>query len=142
MENIPEDQDRNLSSLEHSEERTIPVMTEEVIVDRKVVEKGGVIIEKKVTGEEISLDIALSDEKIKLERVPVNKYLDSRPENRYEGDTLIIPVIKEVMVKRLLLVEEVHITKEVRTINKQENVTLKKEEITIKNIERGSGNNL
>jgi uncharacterized protein (TIGR02271 family) len=142
MENKPQDKADDQHSFENSEVKTIPVITEDAIIDRKVVEKGGIVIEKKVTGEEILLDIPLTSEEIRLERVPVNKYLDSRPENRYEGDTLIIPVIKEVMVKRLLLVEEIHITKEVHRINKQENITLKKEEITINSKDLGSGNNL
>jgi len=49
-----------------------------------------------------------------MERKPINQYVDTAPAaSRYEGDTLIIPVLKEVLVveKKLMLVEELHIRK-------------------------------
>lgn len=138
MERLPEDESRTGNVPERRDERTIPVMTEDVIVERKVVERGGAIIEKKVLNEEVSFDIDLLNEEIKLERVQVNKYLDETPEPRHEGDTYIIPVIKEVMVKRLLLVEEIRITKEVHTVNRTERVNIRKEEVTVRQKEQGS----
>ena len=49
---------------------------------------------------------------------------------------MIIPVIKEVIIieKKLMLVEEVRVTKLTHTTNEQQNVTLRKEEITIERI--------
>jgi len=40
-------------------------------------------------------------------------------------------VVKEVIVKRLLLVEEVHIIKDIVTTNEQVNIPLRKETVTI-----------
>ncbi len=55
----------------------------------------------------------LTSEQISIARVPVNRLLDQPTENRQEGDTLIIPVVEEVLVlqKRILLREELRITK-------------------------------
>ncbi|MGI8743084.1 MAG: DUF2382 domain-containing protein [Bryobacteraceae bacterium] len=46
-----------------------------------------------------------------VERVPVKRMLDQPVEIRQEGDTLIIPLMEEVLVveKRLMLREELHI---------------------------------
>jgi hypothetical protein len=55
----------------------------------------------------------LTSEQISIERVPVNRLVEEPAENRQEGDTLIIPVVEEVLVlqKRILLREELRITK-------------------------------
>jgi stress response protein YsnF len=56
---------------------------------------------------------------------------------RYEGDTLIIPVIEEVLVveKKLLLKEEVHITKYVGETQQEKTVTLRSEEVSVERTE-------
>jgi hypothetical protein len=50
---------------------------------------------------------------ISVERVPVNRLIDSPPRVREEGDTTIVPVVEEVITvqKRLMLKEEVRITR-------------------------------
>jgi uncharacterized protein (TIGR02271 family) len=121
------------------EEHVIPVIGEEVIIDKKFTRKGGIIIKKEVISEDASVDIPLSQEHLDVQRIPVNRYLDSRPEIRYEGDTMIIPVLKEVVEKRLLLVEEIRITKTVAIETRTENVTLSKERVTITRKEDESG---
>jgi uncharacterized protein (TIGR02271 family) len=112
-------------------EHVIPVIEEEIIIDKKLTRKGGIIIKKEVISEDASIDIPLLNEHIDIERIPVNKYLDSRPEIRHEGDTTIIPVLKEVIEKRLLLVEEIRITKTVTSETTSEKITLSKQKVTI-----------
>jgi hypothetical protein len=48
-----------------------------------------------------------------IKRVPMKRLLDKPAEPRQEGDTLIVPLMEEVLVleKRLLLREELHITR-------------------------------
>lgn len=119
-------------------ERIIPVVEEEVVTGKRKVVRGTVLIEKKIKSEEISVELPVTSEVINIEHVPRNQYLDSRPEIRYEGDTIIIPVMKEVIVSKLLLVEEIRITKETRTDTVTKNITLKKEEVNISRIEKQS----
>lgn len=114
------------------EEYVIPVIEEEVVVGKRIVSKGGVILSKEVITEETSVETPVSTENINIERIPVNKYLESRPEIRHEGDTMIIPVLKEVIEKRLLLVEEIRITKKVTSETRQESITLSSEKVTIR----------
>jgi len=59
------------------------------------------------------------------------------PAMRYEGDTTIIPVLREVMVvqKRYEIMEEIRITKRKTESTDTQQVILRKEEV---NIERSS----
>ncbi|MDX5345618.1 MAG: YsnF/AvaK domain-containing protein, partial [Hymenobacteraceae bacterium] len=67
----------------------------------------------------------------------VNKYVDEAPPaTRYEGDTMIVPVLKEVLVveKKLLLVEEVHIKKQQLQTEEKQQVTLRKEDVSVTHV--------
>lgn len=112
-------------------EYVIPVLEEEVIVEKKIVSKGGIIVTKQVISEEISVDTPVLTEHIDVERVPVNQYVQTHPEIRHEGETMIIPVLKEVFEKRLLLVEEIRITRRQTSETRQEKITLSGEKVTI-----------
>ena len=46
-----------------------------------------------------------------MERVAVDRVVDHVPEIRTEGDTLVYPIVEEVLVKQLVLREEVRITR-------------------------------
>jgi uncharacterized protein (TIGR02271 family) len=112
-------------------ERVIPVIEEEIIIDKKLVKKEGIIVKKEIISEDVSVDIPLLKEHLDIQRIPLNQYLDKRPEIRYEGDTMIIPVLKEVIEKRLLLVEEIRITKTVTSETASEKITLSKQKVTV-----------
>jgi hypothetical protein len=59
----------------------------------------------------VALENPMFTEEAGVERIPVNRLVDTAPETRTEGDVTIIPIVEEVMVveKRLLLKEEIHI---------------------------------
>jgi len=64
-------------------------------------------------GEAITINDPLFSEDVNVERIPVNRFVETPMEVRQEGDVTIIPVIEEVvtMQKRLMLKEEVRITR-------------------------------
>ena len=66
----------------------------------------------------------------------VNRYVDEAPAVRYEGDTMIVPVLREEMVvtKRLLLVEELHVRTQVLTTHAPQTVALRHEEVTYERV--------
>jgi len=109
------------------------VLEEQAQVDKEVTEKGKVRIVKKVhsTNEKINVDV--KSEEVKVERVTINEYVETPPPVRYEGNTTIIPVVKEVAVveKRILLVEEIHVTKMLNTTTQEKIIPLMKEEIIV-----------
>ncbi len=117
-----------------TESIVIPVIEEHVQVGKKVVEKGKVIVTKVVHEEQVDVDLSTTHEEIDVERVAVNQYVETPPPAvRHEGDTMIVPVLREVIEKRLLLVEELHITKKsVQDDQQKQQVRLRKEEVNVR----------
>jgi uncharacterized protein (TIGR02271 family) len=127
--------------------QVIPVIHEELEVGKRKVETGaGVRIEKIAREEEQLVDIPLIEERVEVERVAVNQVVEGPIAVRHVGDTIIVPVVEEVLVvqKQLRLVEELHIRK-TRTEKRQpQTVQLRKEEATVERLEgdsRESGGN-
>jgi hypothetical protein len=113
-------------------EVVIPQIEETAEVTTRMIETGVVRIEKHVHDVERTFHPTLHDERIRVERIPVNRVVKTAPEVRTEGETTVIPVVEEVMVKLLLLKEEVRVTREV--VNKPsepQHVTLRREEVTV-----------
>ncbi|WP_242918313.1 YsnF/AvaK domain-containing protein [Pontibacter liquoris] len=137
----PAEYDTNRQPRSRTEESDIiPVIEENVRIDKRVVETGRVHISKNVHEERVTVDVPTTHEEIDVQRIAVNKYVEAPPEIRYEGDTTIIPVMREeaVVVKRLVLVEELHVTKRVVRTHEPEEVTLRKEEIQVNREDRNS----
>ena len=113
----------------------IPVMEERVVIEKAVIETGRIRIHKQVSNTEETVGISLSHDEHIIEHIPQNIYVETVPVMRQEGNTTIIPVLKEVFVKRILLVEEIRITKHTVQTNEQQNVTLQKEMVTVERIQ-------
>ena len=109
------------------------VIEEQIQINKEVVESARVRISKRVSEHEESVDIPLTHEEVDVERVAVNQYVETPPAIRYEGDTTIIPVLREVAVveKRLLLVEELRVTKRHVQTQETQQVTLRREDIEV-----------
>ncbi len=120
----------------------IPVIEEHVEVGKKVIEKAKVRLSKRVKENVESYDVPLTEEEIVVKRVQKNELVDAAPAAvRYEGDVMIIPVLKEVAVieKRIMLVEEIHVTKYKYNKTETRRVVVRQEEV---NVERTENNNL
>ena len=113
--------------------QVIPVIEEEVTIEKKVVEAGRVRISKHAKEYEKLVDVPLLHEEVSIERVPLNQVVLERLPTRYDGDTLIIPVVEEQVFveKRLVLVEELHVRKQTIETHKPQRITLLKEEVEI-----------
>ncbi len=113
----------------------IPVLQEAVELGRRVVDTGrGVRLHKTVTEEVLKIDEALQRQELQVERVVVNVWIDGTPPvQRQEGDTLVIPVLEEVLVvqKRLRLTEEIRITAKTREHTATQQVVLREEHVAI-----------
>src|SRR3989337_2717840 len=78
---------------------TVPVLQENVSVTKKTVEKAKVKLSKKVNTHSEFYEVPLIQEEIEVKRISKNEILDNTPPGiRYEGDIMIIPVLKEVAV--------------------------------------------
>lgn len=118
------------------EEIAIPVVEEKLQVEKEAVARGTVRIRKTVHEHEETVDVPLSHEEVQVERIPVNRMIEGEVQVRYDGDTMIIPIVEEVLVveTRLMLKEELHVTKRRVTENHPQTVTLRSEEATIERL--------
>ncbi len=95
-----------------AESLTIPVAAEELVASTREVEHGRVRIRKRVETVPQEVTVAVMHDEVDVERVPIGREVDVAPAVRHDGDTMVVPVVEEVLVveKRLRLVEEVRIT--------------------------------
>lgn len=112
------------------ERLVVPLIEEQLRVHRRKVEAGRVRVRKRVHEREEVVDEPLMQEDVEVERVPVNRPVDGPVPVRYEGDTMIISLLEEVLVveKRLILREELHVTRHRTEIRDVQRVTLRTEE--------------
>ena len=114
----------------------VPVVREEVQVDKQVVDTGrGVRIHKTVAEHPCHIDERLTRDEVEISHVPVDRIvpLDAAPATRYEGDTLVVPILEEVLVveRRVRIKEEVRITRTRREEHHAETVMLKSEQVSV-----------
>jgi uncharacterized protein (TIGR02271 family) len=123
------------SSYNKQPEVVIPVIEEYATVQKEIIETGKVRIRKTVAEDKAIVNLPIINETYDITRVPVSNEVHDTPPPpvRYEGDTMIIPVIKEVtvMVKRYEVVEEVRITKKVTETPMMQEVILRRESVHI-----------
>lgn len=114
----------------------IPVLAEEVEITKQQVTKGRVQVSKQVHEREEVIDEPILQEEVQVKRVPVDRMVDTPPEIRYEGNTIIIPVLEEVLVveKRLRLKEEVQITRVQKEVHAPQQVTVREETVDVKRL--------
>lgn len=121
---------------------TLPVQREELRVTRRVVETGGVRVHKRVTERAQRIDETLWRDELEVRRVAIDKVVapGAMPAARYEGSTLVVPVLEEVLVveKRYRIKEELRITKVRRPRQHAETVRLKSEELNVERFGDGA----
>lgn len=114
----------------------LPLVEERLLVGKRVVETGRVRVRTIVdTHDEIArADLMHSD--VEIERVPVDREVAAVPEVRQVGDTIIIPVVEEVLETRKILVlsEEIHLHRRTRRTPFVEKVTLRRQRATIERL--------
>ena len=126
------------------EQLVIPVVQEQLQVDKRLVETGkGVRVRKRVSEREQVVDQPLLQDELVVEHVPVGQMLADAtiPTARYEGDTLVVPILEEVLVveKQVRLKEEVRITRRKREIHAPQTVSLRSEEVSVEHFGEQNG---
>ena len=121
----------------------IPIVEEQLALQTRVVETGrGVRIHKTVNEQPVTIDERLVREAVEVRRVPVDLLVEGSdtPAPRYEGDTLIVPVLEEVLVveRRLRVKEELHITRNRIEERYHDTVPLKAERVEVERFDEGA----
>ena len=114
----------------------IPIVAEQLAVGTRTVDTGrGVRIHKTVVEQPVTIDERLAREEVEVRHVPVDRLVspEEAPTTRHDGDTLIVPILEEVLVveRRVRIKEELHITRIRREEHHQESVVLKAEQVNV-----------
>ncbi|WP_426957767.1 DUF2382 domain-containing protein [Muricoccus radiodurans] len=89
----------------------VPVVEEVLRLDKRAVETGRVRVSLSTEEVEETIRDTLRTRRAEIERRVVGETVTEIPRIRQEGDTVIIPVVEEVLVieKRLVLREEIRL---------------------------------
>ena len=96
----------------NEEQATIPVIKEELQVGKREVSKGGIRLRSRIVENEVQENIKLREEKIRVERTPVDRVADTsdlKEEQVEFTERAEVPVVS----KEARVVEEVSLNKEV-----------------------------
>ncbi len=125
----------------NSTDYIVPVVSEEVHADAVPVEKGGVRVTKRVEGHDEILEQELRRGRAEIRRIKMDQIVDGPQEPRQEGDTLVIPVMSEVLVvtKQWVVTEEIRVTRIEETERVEQQVTVNEEFAEVERLDE-SGN--
>ena len=91
----------------------IPLVEEVAHLTKERVSTGRVTVRTVTDAFDEKVEAELMREAVSVTRVPIDREVTTVPQIRTEGDVTIIPVLEEVLFveKRLVLKEEIHITR-------------------------------
>src|SRR5271165_4557865 len=114
-------------------EYVVSLLAEEIAVAKQVVETGRVQIARVTHEREQLIDELLARETVEIKRTRIGQHVDAMPAVREEGDTIVVPIVEEMLVveRRLFLKEEVRIRRVRSTERHQETVTLRHQEAVV-----------
>ncbi len=117
-------------------EEVIPILEEVAHVEKREVTTGKVRVHTRVDVVQERVGASLQEETVEVTRVPVGREIDHAPEVRTKNGVTIVPVVEEVLVveKRLILKEELHIRRNIRTENVEIPVELRKQKAEVEHI--------
>lgn len=105
-----------MRGLRSSERRlTIPLVEEQLDVEKRVVELGYIQVRKKVEEFLDERSINLRHQQVEVDRVPIDRVIPEMIEPYMDGDVYVVPVIEEevVVTRQLRLREELRIRRSV-----------------------------
>jgi uncharacterized protein (TIGR02271 family) len=123
------------------QDESIPIAEEELRVEKRQTVTGRVRVRTEVDTVEELARASLDTETVEVQRVPIDRMVDTAPTVRTEGDVTIVPVVEEVVVveKRLVLKEELHIRRRRTTKDVEIPVTLRKQRAVVERLPPDDG---
>jgi uncharacterized protein (TIGR02271 family) len=140
-----------LADLEHSnnkhrvhqdEPMVVPVLVEELELQKRLVETGKVRITTVVHEREAVVDEPLLHDTVTITRVPIQRVVDGPVPVREEHGTTILSVVEEVLVveKRWMLREEIHIHTQRIETHQPQRITLRSEDVQVERVPHTENN--
>ena len=117
-------------------EEVIPIVEEEVRLDKRKITTGKVRVRTHVDVVTEPVKASLQTETVEVTHVPVDREISEAPEVRTENGVTIVPVVEEVLVveKRLILKEEIHIRRQTQTENVEVPVEIRKQRAEVERV--------
>lgn len=112
---------------------TIPIAEETFSVSKREVETGRVSVRTVIDEHQEMVREALTRTQVEVERVPIDVEVSAIPLPRTEGDTLIIPVVEEVLYvrKALVVTEEIRLHRKTSTEKVEQPVTVRSQRAVV-----------
>lgn len=112
----------------------LPVVQEALSVDKRTVETGRVRVTSRVSSEDVVVREHLTSTTVRVERVPIDRLVDVVPPPRTEGARTVLSVTEEVLVRRIRVIEEIHLISEDHTDLHEETVTLRRLDVQVERL--------
>jgi stress response protein YsnF len=111
----------------------IPLVEERLLTGKREVETGKVRVRTMIDEHETIVREQLARGTVEVERVPMHVEVSEIPPVREEGDTLIVPVVQEVLVieKKLILTEELRLHRQTTVEEHAQPVTLRSQRAVV-----------
>jgi uncharacterized protein (TIGR02271 family) len=131
------EQSSEQSSAESIDNPKLTLLAEELEVRKEAVETGRLRVSKQTRTREAFVNESLLSEQAEVETIPVNRQIFEMPSVRQEGDTIIVPIVEEVLhtERRLILKEEVKITRRRKTEQFHDRVMLRYQEAVVTRVQ-------
>jgi uncharacterized protein (TIGR02271 family) len=112
---------------------SVPVLEETVRIDKTARDSDRLWIKTSVEERTEFVDLELLTGEALIERVPVNRIVETAPMVREEGDIIIVPLLEEIVVveKKLVLREEIHIRRHETVKHVREPIRLRSEQVSL-----------
>jgi uncharacterized protein (TIGR02271 family) len=141
----PNDEGRERSFSGHSSANStdnpkLTLIAEELTVGKEAVETGRVRVSKQTRTRDVAINETLLRESAEIETIPIGRQIFKMPSVRHEGETIIVPIVEEVIhtERRLMLKEEVRITRRKITEQFHDRVTLRYQEAVVTRVPSAS----
>ena len=123
--------------LENDRAECIELAEEQIEISKREVERGRVVVRTRVEERTEVAEMALQQQDVTIERVQRGVPIETVPAVREEDEVLIVPVVEEqlVVTTRLILKEEIRITRRRRTEFVREPVRLRSEQVDIERLQ-------
>lgn len=115
----------------------LPLVEERITVAKREVESGRVRIRTVVDERQEWVRETLLRDEASIERVKIDEEFEAPPEPRWEGDTLVVPVVEEILVihKHYRVKEELRVAMQRRQEVFEQPVTVRSQRAVIERSE-------
>jgi uncharacterized protein (TIGR02271 family) len=116
----------------------VTLAEERIEISKREIERGSVLIRTHVAERDEIAAVELQHQDVDVERVPVGREVEGMPAVREEDGVLIVPIVDEELVvgTRLILREELRISRRSRIEKVHQTVRLRSEQAEITRVDK------